>query len=64
MPASNKNGAIFWIANVGATNALDLETSAGAAIAGATASLAVGKAATVGCIDGAWRHFGIYSITL
>jgi len=64
MPASNRNGAIFWISNAGATNALDLQTSAGVAISGATASLAIGKAAQVGCVDGVWRHFGIYSITL
>lgn len=64
MPASDRDGVPFEIINVGATNALLLRTSTGAAISGATTQLAPGEAATVVSIDGTWRHLGIRSITL
>ena len=64
MPAANRNGSIFRIVNTGATNALNLQDSTGAAIAGATAALAVGAATWVVNEGGTWRHTGIESITL
>lgn len=64
MPAGDREGVPFWIANVGATNALNLQDSTGAPITGATAALAPSQAALVAYTGSAWVHFGIYAITL
>jgi hypothetical protein len=64
MPASNRDGMVFRITNTGATNALNLQDSTGAAIAGATAALAVGEATWVVCEGGTWRHTGIETVVL
>jgi hypothetical protein len=64
MPESNRNGAIFRIANVGATNVLNLQDSTGSPISGVTTALGVGQAAWIVNEGGTWRHLGIETIVL
>ncbi len=64
MPMSNRDGVPIRITNVGPTNALNLQDSTGAPIAGATAALAVGEAAWVVNELGTWRHMGIETVVL
>ncbi len=64
MPASNRDGLLIRITNVGATNVLNLQDSTGAAIDGVTTALAVGRATWVVNEGGTWKHTGIETIVL
>ncbi len=63
-PASNRDGVIFRITNVGATNNILLRDSTGAAISGVTTALAPSEGAWVVNENGTWKHMGIEAITL
>ncbi len=64
MPASNRDGVVFWITHVGAANNLLLKDSAGVDIQGVTVVLTPGQATMVVSEGGTWRHMGIQTIVL
>ena len=63
MPASNRDGMVFWIQHVGPSNNLELRDSTGATI-GTTSDMVPAKATICVNEGGTWKHMGIRDAVL